>query len=290
MDQARSLASGKPSDHDKTVKQDDIDMLNEGVDVVINSFARNSHGQAGRVNVVEALQEFWTMKHSRGAELKNGAMVLYESEQKPGPPFICYVTLPGGSCFGTYQECNSKAEARRSAAKIALMNSVFNEHPSRQINDNFIAKSLSEATLSFQKQASHQYMSNEDSKGINAFKFVLDSYKGRTMLEFQELMTIFQLLHWNGSLQAMKARNCSRQEVLAHYSHRALDDDMRSQMALDWIAREQTVPGSIRTELVKAVSELNEARVAGRELRFFKEKRDILVLADSQINGASVDG
>ena len=28
-------------------------------------------------------------------------------------------------------------------------------------------------------------------------------------------------------------------QVVQHYSHRALDDDMRSQMALDWIAREQ---------------------------------------------------
>ena len=31
----------------------------------------------------------------------------------------------------------------------------------------------------------------------------------------------------------------SPSQVVQHYSHRALDDDMRSQMALDWIAREQ---------------------------------------------------
>lgn len=59
---------------------------------------------------------------------------------------------------------------------------------------------------------------------------MLKSNMSRTMLEFQELMTVFQLLHWNGSLRAMKDRNCSRQEVLAHYSDRALDDDMRSQV------------------------------------------------------------
>ena len=29
--------------------------------------------------------------------------------------------------------------------------------------------------------------------------------------------------------------------MVQHYSHRALDDDMRSQMALDWIAREQVL-------------------------------------------------
>ena len=61
----------------------------------------------------------------------------------------------------------------------------------------------------------------------------------------------------------MRERQCSRQEVkkliqisrfsasgrlsivnfqvVQHYSHRALDDDMRSQMALDWIAREQVL-------------------------------------------------
>lgn len=59
---------------------------------------------------------------------------------------------------------------------------------------------------------------------------MLQSNKGKTMLEFQELMTVFQLLHWNGSLKAMRDRNCSRQEVLAHYSDRTLDDDMRSQV------------------------------------------------------------
>lgn len=111
---------------------------------------------------------------------------------------------------------------------------------------------------------------------------MLESSKGRSMLEFQELMTVFQLLHWNGSLRAMRERNCTRQEVLSHYSNRALDDDMRSQMALDWIAREQESPGIIRLELEQAASELAAARLGGRELRFSKEKRDILVLALSQ--------
>ena len=118
--------------------------------------------------------------------------------------------------------------------------------------------------------------------GLGAFRFMLEANKGRTMLEFQELMTVFQLLHWNGSLKAMRDRNCSRQEVLMHYSHRALDDDMRSQMALDWISREQEMAGIIRQELGKGEDELECARLAGRELRFPKEKRDILLLALSQ--------
>ncbi|XP_023212169.1 protein limb expression 1 homolog [Centruroides vittatus] len=237
-----------------------------------------------KVNVVEALQEFWQMKLARGAELKNGALVIYESVPSSSPPYVCYVTLPGGSCFGCLQNCPTKAEARRSAAKIALMNSIFNEHPSRKISDDVIEKAIAEAHASFTGVGS-----GTDS-GIDAFRFMLEANKGRTMLEFQELMTVFQLLHWNGSLKAMRERQCSRQEVIAHYSQRALDDDMRSQMALDWIAREQETPGIIGRELLNSEHELEMARLAGKELRFPKEKRDILMLACNQvttINGLS---
>ena len=121
------------------------------------------------------------------------------------------------------------------------------------------------------------------STGIGAFQFMLSSNIGKTMLEFQELMTVFQLLHWNGSLKAMRERQCSRQEVVEHYSKRPLDDDMRSQMALDWIAREQETPGIIQVELRMSESELDTARTSGRELRFPKEKKDILMLANSQV-------
>ena len=54
------------------------------------------------MNVVEELQEFWQMKQSRGAEMKNGALVIYESVPSSSPPYICYVTLPGGACFASY--------------------------------------------------------------------------------------------------------------------------------------------------------------------------------------------
>ncbi|XP_013786957.1 LIX1-like protein [Limulus polyphemus] len=259
-------------------------MLKEAVDAVVNSFAKHTQGY-GRVNVVEALQEFWQMKLARGADLKNGALVIYESVPSSSPPYVCYVTLPGGSCFGSFQNCPTKAEARRSAAKIALMNSVFNEHPSRKISDDFIEKAVADAKASFKGNPDGPDSTNS---GIEAFRFMLETNKGRTMLEFQELMTVFQLLHWNGSLKAMRERQCSRQEVVAHYSHRTLDDDMRSQMALDWIAREQESSGIIARELGSAERELEAARLAGRELRFPKEKRDILMLASSQVN--SVNG
>jgi len=234
------------------------------------------------VNVVEELQEFWQMKAARGASLKNGALVIYESVPASTPPYICYVTLPGGSCFGSYGVCPTKAEARRSTARIALMNSVFNEQPTRRITQVFIDNAVSEAS---QQSHSGVRMEADSGTGIGAYRFMLQQNLGKTMLEFQEVMTVFQLLHWNGSLKAMRERQCSRQEVVQHYSHRALDDDMRSQMALDWIAREQEIPGIIARELNLAERELETARVAGRELRFPKEKKDILMLASSQVGG-----
>ncbi|XP_043207669.1 protein limb expression 1 homolog [Amphibalanus amphitrite] len=235
-----------------------------------------------KVNVVEALQEFWQLKQARGAQLKNGALVIYESVPASCPPYVCYVTLPGGSCFGSFQNCPTKAEARRSSAKIALMNSVFNDHPSRCISDEFIERAIGDARTTFNGS---QDVADNPNTGIGAFRFMLEANKGKTMLEFQELMTVFQLLHWNGSLKAMRERQCSRQEVVAHYSHRTLDDDMRSQMALDWIAREQEMPNVLAQELRAADAELEQARRAGRELRFPKEKKDILMMACAQLSG-----
>ncbi|XP_063277316.1 LIX1-like protein isoform X2 [Prinia subflava] len=261
-------------------------VLREAVEAVVRSFAKHTQGY-GRVNVVEALQEFWQMKQSRGAELRNGALVLYEMVPAASPPYVCYVTLPGGSCFGSFQFCPTKAEARRSAAKIALMNSVFNEHPSRRITNDFIEKSVSEALASFN---GNREEADNPNTGIGAFRFMLESNKGKSMLEFQELMTVFQLLHWNGSLKAMRERQCSRQEVLAHYSHRALDDDIRNQMALDWVNREQSIPGALSRELAATERELDEARLAGKELRFHKEKKDILLLAAGQLGSPHSSG
>ncbi|XP_062706175.1 protein limb expression 1 homolog isoform X1 [Aedes albopictus] len=275
----KSQAPAVPSAPDARAKQ----VLKEAVDAVVNSFAKHTQGY-GRVNVVEALQEFWQMKAARGAELKNGALVIYESIPSTSQPYVCYVTLPGGSCFGSFQNCPTKAEARRSSAKIALMNSVFNEHPSRRISDDFIEKAVQEARASFKGE--NQEDDGPDT-GIGAFRFMLETNKGRTMLEFQELMTVFQLLHWNGSLKAMRERQCSRQEVVAHYSNRSLDDEMRQQMALDWIEREHENPGLLSRELAIAERELETARLAGRELRFPKEKKDILQMAHNQLNGGS---
>jgi LIX1-like protein len=152
------------------------------------------------------------------------------------------------------------------------MNSLFNEHPSRTITADYIEEAILEAVRE-----------GHDTGGINAFRTMLEVAQGRTMLEFQEMMSVFQLLHWNGSLRAMRERQCSRQEVVAHYSERRIDDSMRTQMALDWVAREKITHGTIVRELAEAEAELEESRVLGRELRFPKEKREVLLLAQSTL-------
>ncbi|XP_073323096.1 protein limb expression 1-like [Pagrus major] len=245
------------------------------------------------LNVVAMLHNFWEqrqMSQSNGSigesdgsvgdtAIKTESLLLYESAPSPGPPYICYVTLPGGSCFGNYKVCDTQAEARRDAARVALMNSLVNELPCRRISPQFITQSLQQA-------ATDSAVSIEDacdsSTSIGTYSLLLHSYIGRTMLEFQEMMTIFQLLHWNGTLKVLRERQCSRQSVITYYSQRGLDEYMRSSLALDWLGREQRSPGRLAEELQVAQRELVLARRRGIELRFYKEKTEILSLALSQ--------
>ncbi|EAW96086.1 Lix1 homolog (mouse), isoform CRA_a [Homo sapiens] len=283
------------------------------------------------LNVVSMLQEFWESKQQQKAAFPSEGVVVYESLPAPGPPFVSYVTLPGGSCFGNFQWsalalatgwetqeevertrmrgsegerkaaieeealqptcacrsiiehpkcCLSRAEARRDAAKVALINSLFNELPSRRITKEFIMESVQEAVASTSGTLDD---ADDPSTSVGAYHYMLESNMGKTMLEFQELMTIFQLLHWNGSLKALRETKCSRQEVISYYSQYSLDEKMRSHMALDWIMKERDSPGIVSQELRMALRQLEEARKAGQELRFYKEKKEILSLALTQI-------
>ncbi|XP_006019757.1 protein limb expression 1 homolog [Alligator sinensis] len=228
------------------------------------------------LNVVVILQEFWESKQKQKAVFPSEGTVVYESLNSPGPPFVSYVTLPGGSCFGNFQSCSSRAEARRDAAKVALINSLFNELPCRRITKEFIMESVREAVSS---TSGNLKDADDPSTSIGAYHYMLESNIGKTMLEFQELMIVFQLLHWNGSLKALRETKCSRQEVISYYSQYSLDEKMRSHMALDWIMKEQESTGIISQELQLSLRELEEARKAGQELRFYKEKKEILSLA-----------
>ncbi|XP_073806572.1 protein limb expression 1 homolog isoform X1 [Danio rerio] len=118
---------------------------------------------------------------------------------------------------------------------------------------------------------------------------MLELNTGKTMLEFQEIMTVFQLLHWNGTLKAFRDMRCSRQEVIQYYSQQRLDERTRSHMALDWLQKELQSPGLLSQELQLAVKELGEARRTGRELRFYKEKKEILSLALSHADAEDLE-
>ncbi|XP_077457490.1 protein limb expression 1-like [Stigmatopora argus] len=246
-----------------------------------------------KFNVVAMLHNFWEQKQSGqmdGSSVgSNGCvgnkvvqmetLLLYESDASTGPPFVCYVTLPGGSCFGNYKLCNTQAEARRDAARVALMNSLVNELPCRRICPQFISHSLQQATLESDVSLEDAH---DSSTHIGTYSLLLHSYMGRTMLEFQEMMTVFQLLHWNGTLKILRERQCSRQSVITYYTKRGLDEYLRSSMALDWLGREQRSAGQLREELQVAQRQLLLARHRGMELRFYKEKTSILTLALSQ--------
>lgn len=84
------------------------------------------------------------------------------------------------------------------------------------------------------------------------------------------------------SLSISAANPCFPQSVIDYYSQRGLDESMRSSLALDWLGREQTSAGRLAEELQVAQRELVLARRRGMELRFYKEKTEILSLALSQ--------
>ncbi|NXK04203.1 LIX1 protein, partial [Herpetotheres cachinnans] len=60
-------------------------------------------------------------------------------------------------------------------------------------------------------------------------------------------------------------------------------------MALDWIMNEQESPEIIFQKLQIALREQEEVRKTGQELKFYKEKKDILSLALSQIDSDPVN-
>ncbi|XP_065050962.1 LIX1-like protein [Rhopilema esculentum] len=241
-------------------------MLREAVDAVLKSFAKHT-GQSGEVDVKEAIGEFWHAKSKDGVPVD----LTYESEILQDGTYVCYVTLPGGSCFGSFEPCLTKTDAQISAAKIALMHSVFNDHPSRIITEKFIDQAVTEA-----KENS---TGNADDNGIEAFSYMLSQNLGKSMLEFQETMTLFCLLQWNGNLKAMRRSHMKKKDVISLYSHKNVDINLRNNIAKDWVRREKKKPGSISDELKKADDDLKKFRAAGRELRFYKEKKDIIIFA-----------
>jgi hypothetical protein len=108
----------------------DNQAVNEAIEILINNFLRHqtlSQSVSGESecssNVFDVLEEFWLMKSSGDINLSSLGMsaaskcpntasfaskssnpsIVYEFLEKPGPPYICFVTLPGGACFANFQ-------------------------------------------------------------------------------------------------------------------------------------------------------------------------------------------
>lgn len=230
-----------------------------------------------RVNVIEALHAFWQKKQFGDSDV--GSLVLFLTEPSIASTSVCYVTLPGGCCFASPQECVSSAEARRSAAHVALVNSVFNELPSRRVTPSFIASAVQEASLT-----AVSALTSDGQPGIDAYQFVLESAIGQTVLELATLVNKLRVMHWSGALHAMYVHGATRQDLLrTALSSHWVSEDYRSEMALRWMAIERRTAGSIDAELKKAIGEIETARRQGRELAFPRLKRDVLQLAASQV-------
>ena len=256
------------------------EVLLRAVDAVVTSF--KSHSSKGGVDAVEALKEFWLLKEAKGAHFPEGCSVKYET-YSTSPPFVFYATLPGGSCFGSFEHCETAESAKQSAAKIALTNSVLNEHSGNIISSLTIDQMVSAASSSFPSTLS----ANSDSP-VDIFRKILQEYIGKSFLSFQEKMSVFQLLHWNGNLKEMKGKGCFREEVLQHYLCRGIDDEMLSKSTVEWKNHEKLQPGIIVKELQKVENDVEVARIAGRELRFHKERLIILqeALKQLQLSGS----
>lgn len=269
--------------NDISERDEETITLHRAVDAVLNSYSISKHRQ--QVDAVESLEEFWQTKLSK---MPSPELIIYELEPGDRAPYVSYVTLPGGSCFGSFEYCRTKADAKCSAAKIALMNSVLNEHPSRKcITDDFIERAVNQANTIEQEFINKRQSDKEhSSKVVHAYRFMLRAMKGKSQLEFQELMTMFRLLDWNGTLRVLRDKRLSRQHVLSHYKSRTIDEDIRGQMALDWVSREQTTTDIVANSYEQACREIREFSLKGRELRFVKEKKEILALAMQQLGQA----
>jgi len=105
------------------------------------------------------------------------------------------------------------------------------------------------------------------------------------MLDYTAFVNQLLAMQWSGTIHLMSRHGASRQQVIAAAAARHwFTEDSRSEMALTWIAIERQDPGTIDSELMKALSELEAAQRCGRELAFPLLKRDVLRLAANNVS------
>jgi LIX1-like protein len=90
-------------------ESEDKQAIKQAIDTIVENFSKhaNLHGH-GKINIIDALEEFWNMKINSIKSNIDAPLIVYEFLETPGPPYVCFATLPGGACFATFQVISSK--------------------------------------------------------------------------------------------------------------------------------------------------------------------------------------
>lgn len=163
---------------------------------------------------------------------------------------------------------------RQSAAEVALMNSIFDTCPSRRITAEFIQEAVEHVSF-------HQ-MANGPTYGISGYQLALERMMDKTMMQYQEVCTVLQLLSWSGLMEAMRARSLSQDELIDYSIEAKIDGAFRSELTMYIMDKENENPGYLDKQLRQAESEMLQLRQAGKDLRFPYEKRIVCLMALDQ--------
>jgi hypothetical protein len=90
----------------------DNQSMSQAIEILVNNFTRNPD-QAFNNDIFQTLADFWHFKTINNNSynesdnlidsLNESSNISYEFLEKPSPPYICFCTLPNGSCFATFQ-------------------------------------------------------------------------------------------------------------------------------------------------------------------------------------------
>ena len=174
---------------------------------------------------------------------------------------------------------------QQNAAEVALMNCIFDECPTRKITPDFIKDATGYAessTSAASRSFPLRLLSPRDQDGLDGYRYTLEYMLDKSMMQYQELMDVVQLVTWSGYLASLRRNGCCRQDVLDHCASVKWDDSFRSELSMFVMDREEESPGFVEEELRRSEEEMLSWRLKGRELRFPYEKRRICIMALDQ--------
>uniref|UniRef100_A0A1I8FMF5 ELMO domain-containing protein n=1 Tax=Macrostomum lignano TaxID=282301 RepID=A0A1I8FMF5_9PLAT len=220
-----------------------------------------------QLNVVEALQDFWRDRYPP----ESGVGVTYESQAGYEPPYVCFVQLPGGCLFRHLlrqlrQQSRGSPKCRQSGPDEFHIQTIIRLGA---LLENLLIEPL--PRLRHRLAAARGAME----AGVDAFRLMLESkygqdYAGCSSCSMERIFAS----HATAQLHQIPSdRALSGAPIRRRY---ALPDGA----GLDSTRADR--PGLLRRELTDSQEQLLNARLQGKELRFYKEKCDILALALSQ--------